>query len=166
MHLLTCCSLPCISQILQVRIFFSSILPFCRTDQTYLRWPRFFSSDDLCQGSHRLFQSLLCWRWRSLNPCLHLHYSYWWEVQTSRLLYLRRFQTHRDLSAFLGQTWDLNAFSCWFFSDEDEISSPASQGHFQCLVLENFVFLQCSLLIGSTSSLECNQSDCGVVHLG
>ena len=28
------------------------------------------------------------------------------------------------------------------------------------------MFWQCSLLIGSASSLECNQSSCGVVHLG
>ena len=40
------------------------------------------------------------------------------------------------------------------------------RGHFQCLLLENFVFWYCSLLIGSASSLECNQSGCGVVHLG
>ena len=32
--------------------------------------------------------------------------------------------------------------------------------------LENFVFQQCSLLIGSASSLKCNESGCGVVHLG
>ena len=37
---------------------------------------------------------------------------------------------------------------------------------FSRLLLENFVFWQCSLLIGSASSLECNQSGCGVVHLG
>ena len=30
---------------------------------------------------------------------------------------------------------------------------------------KNFVFWQCSLLIGSASSLECNQCGCGVVHL-
>ena len=50
--------------------FFSlSILSFCRTDQEFLQWPSFiFSSDDLCHRSHRLFQSLLCWRWWSLNP--------------------------------------------------------------------------------------------------
>ena len=38
--------------------------------------------------------------------------------------------------------------------------------YFQCLLLENIVFWQCSLLIGSASSLECNQYGCGVVHLG
>ena len=48
-----------------------------------------------------------------------------------------------------------------------------AEGHHQRVVitsnvcvLENFVFWQCSILIGSTSSLECTQSGCGVVHLG
>ena len=45
----------------------------------------FSSSDDVCQEFHWLFQSLLCWRWWSLNPRLYLHCSWWWEVQTSRL---------------------------------------------------------------------------------
>ena len=40
----------------------------------------FVFSDDVCQISHWLFQLLLCWRWWSLNPCLYLHYSWWWEV--------------------------------------------------------------------------------------
>ena len=53
-----------------------------------------------------------------------------------------------------------------FFSGEGGRSSSASRDHFQCLLLENFVFWQCLLLIGSTSSLECNQSGCCVVHLG
>ena len=44
-------------------------------------------------------------------------------------------------------------------------SSSASRGHFQCLLLKNFVFWQCSLLIESASSLERNQSGCGVVLL-
>ena len=44
--------------------------------------------------------------------------------------------------------------------------SSASCGHFQCLLQEDFVFSHCSFLIGSASSLECNQSGCGVVHLG
>ena len=34
------CSLPCISQILQVQIVSFSILSFCRTDQEFLKWPR------------------------------------------------------------------------------------------------------------------------------
>ena len=53
-----------------------------------------------------------------------------------------------------------------FFSGEGGRSPSAGRGHFQCLLLENFVFWQCSILIGSASSLECNQSGCGVVHLG
>ena len=53
-----------------------------------------------------------------------------------------------------------------FFSGEGGRSSSASHDHFQCLLLENFIFWQCSLLIRSASSLQCNQSGCGVVHLG
>ena len=60
----------------------------------------------------------------------------------------------------------LCVLACWFFSGEKGRSSSASCGHFQCLILENFMFRQCSLLIGSASSLEYNQSGCGVVHLG
>ena len=62
-----------------------SVLSSCRADQEFLQWPRFFSSNDVCQGSNWLFQSLLCWRWLSLISCLHLHYWCWWEVQTSWL---------------------------------------------------------------------------------
>ena len=54
----------------------------------------------------------------------------------------------------------------WFCSGESGRSSSASRGHFQCLLLENFVFWHCSLLIGNTSSLVCNQTAFGVVHLG
>ena len=64
---------------------FFSVLSFCRTDQEFLQCPRVFSFDNVCQGSQLLFQSLLCWTWWSLNPCLYLHYSWWWEVQTSCL---------------------------------------------------------------------------------
>ena len=54
----------------------------------------------------------------------------------------------------------------FFFSGEGGGSSSASSDYFQCLLLENFVFWHCSLLIGSASSLEYNQSGSGVVHLG
>ena len=69
------------------------------------------------------------------------------------------------------QLFEVKLESCvfWladFFSGEGGRSSSASRDHFQCLLLENFVFWQCSLLIGSASSLECNQSGCGVAHLG
>ena len=37
-----CCSLPCISQILQVQIVSFSVFSSCRTDQEFLQWPRFF----------------------------------------------------------------------------------------------------------------------------
>ena len=55
--------------------------------------------------------------------------------------------------------------AAFFFSGGGGRSS-ASRDHFQCLLLENLVFWQCSLLIGSASSLERNQIGCGVVHLG
>ena len=42
-------------------------------------------------------------------------------------------------------------------------AASTSRDRFQCLLLENFVFWQCSLLIGSAFSLEYNQSGCGVV---
>ena len=66
------CSLSCISRILQVQIFSFSIISLCCTDQEF-QWPKVFSSDGVCQGSHWLFWSPLCWRWWSLNLCLHLH---------------------------------------------------------------------------------------------
>ena len=50
------------------------------------------------------------------------------------------------------------------FSDEGGRSSSASHGHFQCLLLGNLVFWHWSLLIGSASSRECNQSSCVVIH--
>ena len=57
---------------LQVRICSFSVLSFCSTDQEFLQWPTGFSSYNAFQGSHWLFQSLLCWRWWSWNPCLYL----------------------------------------------------------------------------------------------
>ena len=74
--------------------------------------------------------------------------------------------TQWDIAGFRGQTCVLCVLACCFFSCEGGRSSSASCGHFKCLLLENFMFWQCSLLIGSPSSLECNQSGCGVVHLG
>ena len=53
-----------------------------------------------------------------------------------------------------------------FFSGEGGRSSSASRGRSQCLLLENFVFWQCSVLIGRAFSLKRNQSYCGVGHLG
>ena len=127
----------------------------------------FSSSYMVCQGSHWLFQSLLCWRWWSLNPCVCL---WWWEVQTSRLSLFGRFPTHWDLSAFQGQFWVLfwlaDSFGLLILFRRSWRSSSASHGHFQCLLLENFVFWHCSLLTGSASLLECNQFGCGVIHLG
>ena len=56
--------------------------------------------------------------------------------------------------------------ACWFFLNEGGRLWSASYGDFQCLLLEDFMFWYCSLLIGSTPSRGCNQSDCDVVHFG
>ena len=77
---------------------------------------------------------------------------------------LEGFQHIGIFQAFRGQTWVLCVLACWFFSGEGGRSSSASRGHFHCLLLENNVLWQCSLLIRSASSLEFNQSGCGVVH--
>ena len=68
------------------------------------------------------------------------------------------------------QLFEVKLESCvfWladFFSGEGGRSSSASRDHFQCLLLENFLFWKCSLLIGSASSRVYDQSDCGVVLL-
>ena len=42
-----------------------------------------------------------------------------------------KFSTHRDVSAFRGQTWVLGLLARWFFSDEGGRFSSASRGHFQ-----------------------------------
>ena len=51
-------------------------------------------------------------------------------------------------------------------SDELERSSSPGHGHFLYLLQENSLFYGCELLIGSASSPRCNQSGCGVSHLG
>ena len=55
--------------------YFLPVLSFCHTDKEFLWWPRVLSSDNVCQRPNWLFQSLLCWRWRSLNPGLYLYCS-------------------------------------------------------------------------------------------
>ena len=67
--------------------------------------------------------------------------------------------------SFSRSNLSLVCFGLLIFSGEGRRSLSANRDHFQCLLLENFVFWRCSLLIGSASSLECNQSGCGVVHL-
>ena len=112
------------------------------------------SSDDVCQGLHWLFRSLLCWRWWSLNPGLYPYCSWWWEVQTSRLSYLGRFPTHWDFSANRGQTWVLCVLACWLFSDEVE------GRHKQVVVTSNVCFWKKKIVFW-----QCSRSGCGVVHL-
>ena len=103
------------------------------------------------------------WRLWSLNLCLYLHF---FMIVTGAnfppVIAWRVFPTHWNLSGFRGQTWILCVLAFWFFLGECWMSSSASRGHFQCLLLENFLSWHCSLLIGSASSLECNQSSCVV----
>ena len=58
--------------------------------------------------------------------------------------------------SFLRSNSSLVCFGLLIFSGKGRRSSSASRDHFQCLLLENFVFWLCSLLIGRASSLECN----------
>ena len=86
-----------------------------------------------------------------------------------------------ESSAFRGQTWVFRVLDCWllfvlclfvclfvFF-----FSQTTVEGHYQQVVAisnvcswNTFVFWQCSLLIGRASSLNCDQSVCGVVYFG
>ena len=78
-----CCSLPCLFLgSFRFESFLSQFSPFVEQIKNFLPWPRAWFSNDVCQGSHRQFKPL-CWRWWSSNPCLHLHYSWWWEMQLS-----------------------------------------------------------------------------------
>ena len=78
------------------------------------------------------------------------------------------FIVHDGGNTGIFQIFEVKLESCvfWFadsFSGEGGRSSSASCSHFQCVFLENFVFWHCSFLIGSASSLGCNQSGCGVI---
>ena len=57
---------------LRFKSFRSQFSPFVAQIKNFCSDPEFFSSDDVCQGSHWLFQSILCWRWWSWNPGLCL----------------------------------------------------------------------------------------------
>ena len=132
---------------------------------------RFFLSSLLLSHRSRIYvvsQGFVFWRWL---PRISLAVSITAVLKVviigSRSVSLLSMMVRgaMDLSAFWCQTWVLWVLACWFFSGEGGRSSSASRGHFQCLLTENFVFWQCSLLIGSASSLEYDQSGCGVVHL-
>ena len=133
------------------RFFLSSLL-FC-TDQKIaaLTQGYFFSSDDVCHISPAVsitaVLKVVIIESRSVSSLSMM-------VRGANFppVIVGRFPTHWDLSAFWGQTWVLCVLACWFFSDEGGSSSSASRGHFQCLLLENFVFWHCLVLIGSASS--------------
>ena len=44
-----------------ILLWSSAVKEMIFTDQEFRQWPKVFSSDNICQGSHGLFQSLLCW---------------------------------------------------------------------------------------------------------
>ena len=91
-----------------------------------------------------------------------------WSVRGANFLPITAWKVSNTLGSFsfLRSNSSLVCFGLLIFSGKDRRSSSASRDHFQCLLLESFEFWLCSLLIGSASSPECNQSGCGVVHLG
>ena len=66
-----------------------------------------------------------------------------------------RLPAHHSLEGFQ----HVGIFQFFQVSGEGGRSLSASHDHFQCLLLENFVFWQCSLLIGSASSCLLYTSD-------
>ena len=81
------------------------------------------------------------------------------DFQTGHTLIEKLFLVYQFCSSPIDKIYD--ASSLWFpfnlfcvLISRRCISSSAN-GHFQCLLLEKFVFWQCSLLIGSAPSLEC-----------
>ena len=127
-----CCSLISISRTLQVRFFLllSSLLSSHRwiiSAMTQL----FFFSDSVCQASYWLFQSLLCWRWWSLTPYLHLIVH---DAERCKLPACHTLEGFQYIGIF--QLFEVKLESCvfWlFFSDKGWMSSSASGGHVQCL---------------------------------
>ena len=161
-----CCSLPCISPILQVHVFSFTVLSFCRTDPEFPQWLRFFPPLTMFAKDLTGCFSHCCVEggdhWVQVFFIVHDGERCTFPAYDS----LKGFQHIRIFQLFEVNTRVLGVLACWFFPDEDGRSSSASRGHFQCLLSENFVFWHCSLLIGGAYSLECNKSGCGVVHLG
>ena len=148
-----------------ILFFLNSLLLSHRSRISAVTQIFFFFSDDVCQGSHGCF-----------NHCCVEDGDHWIQVcvfivhdgercKLPTYHSLEGFQ-HIGIFKLLEVKLETRVLAWWFFSGEGGRPSSASRGHFQCLLLENFVFWQCPLLIGSASSLECNQSGCGVVHLG
>ena len=160
-----CCSLPCIPQILQAQIFSLSVLSFCHTDEEFLQWPRvffflltLFTKDLTGCLSHCCVEGGDHW----IHVCIFIIH----DGERCKLPAYHSLEGFQHVGIF--QLFE-ESYVFWladFFSGEGGRSSSSSRDHFQCLLLENFVFWHCWLEIGSFSSLECNQSGCGVVHLG
>ena len=88
-------------------------------------------------------------------------------VRGAKFLRIKAWKVSNTLGSFSFLKSDLSlvCFGLLILFRRSGRSSSASRGHVQCLLLENFVFWKYSCLVGSASSLECNQSGC-VVHLG
>ena len=146
-----CCLLPCISQILQIQIVSSSVLSFCRTDQEFLQWPRFFF---FCWCLPRI--SMVVSVIAVLKVMIRSVSSLFMMLRGANFLPITAWKVSNTLGSFSfsRSTWVLCVLACLFFSGEGGMSLSASRDHFQCQLLENFVFLHCSLLIGNASSLQ------------
>ena len=64
-HLNIVVHFPVFCRFFRFKSFHAMIYPFVAPIKTICSDPRVFSSGGVCQGSHRLLQSLLCWRWSS-----------------------------------------------------------------------------------------------------
>ena len=161
------CSLPCISQILQVQICFFSVLLFSRTDQEFLQCPKGFLFWR-CLPRISLAVSVTAVLKVVIAECISESALFVMQIhhRWMRCRWGAKFLPIMAWNVSITQTWVFCVLTCWFFSDEGGRSSSASHSHFSRLLLENFVFWRCALLIGSASSLERNQSGCGVVLLG
>ncbi len=84
-----CCSRPYIPQSLQVRLLFSQFSPFVAQIKNICSDPGFLLSAVFAKDLTGCF-SHCCIEGGDHRAMLHLHYSWWWEVQTSRLSYPRR----------------------------------------------------------------------------
>ena len=160
-----CCSLPCISQILQVWIFSFSVLSFCRTVREFLQWHRFFFIW-CCLPRISLAVSVTAVFKMVITVSMSVS-SLFMMMTGANFPSIIAWKVSNTLGSFSFSRSNLNlvCFVLLIFLDEGGRSLSASCGHFQCLLLENLVFWHCSLLIRSASPLACNQSGC-VVHLG
>ena len=159
---------PCISQIFQVWICSFSFVFFCRTDQECLQWPFFFlfwgcmSRISLAVSVTAVLKVVIT-ESRSVSSLFIMvrGASFWQIIAWKVSNILESFDFSRSNLSLVCFGILLLCRRRWKII----INKSRSLYVFQKHTLVN-VFCQCSLLIGSASSLECNQSGCDVVHLG